>query len=363
MTRLELRNVEKRFPQQTGLSAILTRNPTYVNAVNGVSLSLEAGEILGLVGESGCGKTTLAKLVMRLHETSDGTIELDGHPIDEIDRKAFYRDVQMIFQDPFKSLNPRVTIREQLTEPLRIHGFDDHDRRIREALEFARLRPPEQYLDNYPHELSGGEKQRVAIASALVLEPSFIVADEPVSMLDVSVRAGVLDILTKLATERDVGILYISHDIATVRYFCHRIAVMYLGKVVETGPTETLTRDPAHPYTERLLSATPEPDPSFERRRVINDDRLPDAIDLPTGCYFKDRCAFRVDACDQEEMSLRPSADGDERRLVACHRAVEGSIDWGELENHNLGEPTDAPHQAPDGSGEEGSEEVSDETN
>lgn len=329
MSLLEIENVEKQFPQETGLSALLTRNRSFVHAVNGVDLSINGGDILGLVGESGCGKTTLAKLVMQLHEVTSGEIKLHGKSIADYDRKEYYREVQMIFQDPFKSLNPRVTIRNQLKEPLEVHRFDNHYDRIYEALEFARLTPPEQYLDKYPHQLSGGEKQRVAIASALVLEPSLIVADEPVSMLDVSVRAGVLDILTDLAEEFDVGILYISHDIATVSYLCNELAVMYLGKVMEYGPMDRLVEDPAHPYTERLLRATPEPNPEFDRERVISDEQIPDAVNLPEGCFFKGRCPFRVDACDSEDMHLRAvEGEEDSSRTVACHRAVANDIEW-----------------------------------
>ncbi len=344
MSVLELSDVHKRFARETGIAAMLKRNQSYVHAVNGVDLSVEPGEICGVVGESGCGKTTLAKLIMRIHELSSGELRLAGRPIDEYDRKSFYREIQMIFQDPFKSLNPRMTIREQLLEPLRVHGFNDKTHRIHESLEFAQLTPPEQYLDKFPHELSGGEKQRVSIASSLLLEPSVIVADEPVSMLDVSVRAGVLELLRTLAEERDVAIVYISHDIATVRYLCDSMAVMYLGKVMEKGTTDRVIGTPAHPYTERLVSATPEADPTRDRTRVVNNEHLPDAVKLPTGCFFKDRCAFAVDACEDESMSLRPpaAAEGDDC-TVACHRAVDGTLEWDKLESSvpNRTPPTD----------------------
>jgi len=337
MSTLELRGVSMDFPQETGLSAILTRNRTFVKAVNNVDLTVDQGEIVGLVGESGCGKTTLAKLAMRIHDVTGGEITLNGRPIDDLGRKEFYREVQMVFQDPFKSLNPRLTVREQLLEPLRVHDIGDRERRIRESLEFDRLSPPEKYLDKYPHELYGGEKQRVSIATALILEPSVIVADEPVSMLDVSVRAGVLGILKDLARERDTAILYISHDIATVQHVCSKLAVMYLGKIFERGPTANIVETPGHPYTERLFSATPETDPTGDRERVVYDKTVPDPIDLPEGCFFKDRCAFANDACDDEDMSLRPPADAapDGEHVVACHRSVNGEIDFTELDDYN----------------------------
>jgi peptide/nickel transport system ATP-binding protein len=334
MTRVELSNVTKRFPVETGLEALLTRDRSYVTAVNEVSLDVERGGILGIVGESGCGKTTLGKLVLRIHECSQGEIRLGGTPIEELDRKELYRQVQMVFQDPFKSLNPQVTVGRQLREPLQVHDISEMETRIRETLKFANLTPPEEYLDRYPHELSGGQKQRVAIARALVLDPEVIVADEPVSMLDVSIRAGVLDLLRRLATEHNRTVIYISHDLATVRHICDELAVMYLGKVMERGPTGRLLSEPEHPYTERLMSATPVPDPSADRSRVVYDGEIPDPVDLPTGCFFKDRCAFATDACERESMELRPpeGAAGSDRE-VACHRAERGELDWEALDD------------------------------
>jgi len=335
MSVLQLSNVSKYFPVETGIGALLTRNRSHVKAVNDVTLDVDEGQIVGLVGESGCGKTTLGKLVMRIHDLTDGEIRLHGDAIEEYGREEYFREVQMVFQDPFKSLNPQMTVREQLEEPLRVHGLADREARVFDTLQFANLTPPEEYLDRYPHELSGGQKQRVALARALVLDPSVIVADEPVSMLDVSIRAGVLELFRELADERDTTILYISHDLATVRHICDEIAVMYLGKLMERGPTENVVDHPAHPYTERLLSATPVADPAVDRTKVVYDGEVPDPIELPTGCFFKDRCNFAVDACDREEMELRPPApDGD--RQVACHRAVDGDIDWSELETHNI---------------------------
>ena len=339
MTVLELDDASKFFRTQTGLGALLSRDQEYVKAVNDVSLQLDDSEIVGLVGESGCGKTTLGKVVMRIHELTDGKITLHGDPIEEYGRKEYFQEVQMVFQDPFKSLNPQMTVREQLAEPLKIHGHDDREARIRESLEFANLTPPEQYLDRYPHEISGGEKQRVAIARALVLDPSVIIADAPVSMLDVSIRAGVLNLFRQLAEERDVTILYISHDLATVRHICTEIAVMYLGKVMEYGPTERICSEPSHPYTERLLSATPVADPTHDRSKVVYDQEVPDPVDLPEGCFFKHRCEFATEACDEEDMHLRPPAKAeanDEDWLMACHRAADEDLDWETIPSHNL---------------------------
>jgi peptide/nickel transport system ATP-binding protein len=329
MTVIELSNVTKFFPRETGFSALFARDRTFVKAVNGVNLTIDEGQIMGLVGESGCGKTTLGKLLLRIHDLTDGEVYLHGKPLEAYGDKELYKEIQMVFQDPFKSLNPRMKIADQLKEPLRVHDIANKDEKIREALEFAQLTPPEKYLNRYPHELSGGEKQRVSIASALVLDPSLIVTDEPVSMLDVSIRAGVLDLLQDLAVEKDVSILYISHDISTVKHICDEMAVMYLGKIVEQGKTKSITTDPLHPYTRKLINATPTPNPSDERDKVVRDDQIPDPIDLPSGCYFKDRCPYAVEACDEEDMSLRHPSTSPGRQ-VACHRAVKEDITWNE---------------------------------
>ena len=340
---MEVEGLEKHFPQDTGIvSQLIGGETSYVKAVDGVDMAIGSGETMGLVGESGCGKSTLGEVLIGLQEQTGGSIKFLGTELSSMSaeqRKEFRRNVQMIFQDPYESLNPRFSVEQWIREPLEVHDIDNQDERIYEALERAELTPPENYIGEHPHELSGGERQRVSIARALVLEPKFIVADEPVSMLDVSIRAGVLNLFRQLAEERDVTILYISHDLATVRHICTEIAVMYLGKVMEYGPTERICSEPSHPYTERLLSATPVADPTHDRSKVVYDQEVPDPVDLPEGCFFKHRCEFATEACDDEDMHLRPPAKAetdDEEWLMACHRAADADLDWETIASHNL---------------------------
>jgi peptide/nickel transport system ATP-binding protein len=253
--------------------------------------------------------------------------------------QEFRRDVQIIFQDPFESLNPRMTVYDTVVEPLKIHGIgssDERYERVIEALERAELAPPEAYLENYPHQLSGGEKQRVAIARALVLEPDFLLADEPVSMLDVSIRAGVLNLLQQLNEDLGLTILFISHDLSLLRQVCDRIGIMYLGRIIEFGETETVIQTPSHPYAKALLGAAPEPDPFREREHVEIQGSIPDPINLPSGCRFKGRCPEREAICDHIDPPLRETEfDGDARR-VACH-AYYGEEDATEFEERLRG--------------------------
>jgi ABC-type oligopeptide transport system ATPase subunit len=266
--------LKKHFTLGGGVIASLLGKPgRVVKAVDGVDLAIRAGEVFGLVGESGSGKSTLGMTLVRLYRATAGNIRFQGHDVTDIEGaklKAYRRDAQIIFQDPYSSLNPRLTVAQLVEEPLKIHGIRDKGERavrVVQALERV-LMPPAEYLHRFPHELSGGQRQRIAIARAVVLEPEFIVADEPVSMLDVSVQAGVLDLLERLSRELRLAVLYVSHDIATVRYICDRVAVMYLGEFVEYGDSRKVTSHPQHPYTKRLMAAVPSVDPTVKRKRV-----------------------------------------------------------------------------------------------
>lgn len=287
-------------------------------AVDDVSVALEPREIKGIIGESGCGKTTLLETIAGLYEPTSGEISYRGTPVDELsnqDRAEFRQKVSLIFQEPFNSLNPKFTVKKIVREPLIIHNMDDRERRVREALERANLTPPERFLGKRPQQLSGGERQRVAIARAIVSEPDIILADEPVSMLDVSIQASILKLLKELAADFDISILYISHDLSTVSYLCHEVNVMYLGRIVETAPTQELIDNPKHPYTRELLKAIPVPNPNIDRERTqIEAEPDPD-VDVTTGCRFRDRCPERMDVCGE----IPPMLDVGENHHAACH--------------------------------------------
>ena len=316
---LELDGLHKYFDQTDSvIDVILRRHPDPVQAVDDVSLSLYPNESIGIIGESGCGKTTLLMTLMMLHEPTKGAIRYRGEDITKFsdkELKKFRRNVQIIFQDPFNSLDPRMSVRDSLMEPLRVHGIADKERRVHEALEQAELRPPEQYLPRKPDQLSGGELQRVSIARALILEPDIILADEPVSMLDVSTQASVLNLLSELTSDLDVAMCYISHDLSTVSYVCDQINVMYLGRIVESAPTLALLDDPMHPYTRSLVEAIPVPDPRYGRERVTLSGSPGNPVGLGEGCRFRDRCPDRMDICEVTPIDYGLS----DEHTVACH--------------------------------------------
>lgn len=321
---LKVEGLKKWYGMGEGfLSSLLksSQETRYVRAVDGVSFELYTGEILGLAGESGSGKSTLGEVLVGLQGATDGELEFKGKPVDYKNLgKAFRRQVQMVFQDVYGTLNPRLTVYESVAEPLLVAGLSDKDelrRRVTDALELSELRPGHSYLNTYPHQLSGGQRQRVAIARAIAIKPAFVVADEPVSMLDVSVRSGVLNLLQNLRETMGLSMVFVSHDLSTIRYLCDRTAIMYLGRFAEIGPTEPTIMKPLHPYAKALAMAVPVPDPEFGRPRVQVKGEVPDPIDLPPGCRFAPRCPERVARCLEVEPELKPV--GEEGRQVACH--------------------------------------------
>lgn len=313
--------VGKHFALPQGMASRLSGQPApAVHALNGVSFQLMRGETLGVVGESGCGKSTLARCLVRLHECDEGRILFENQDIADLAgpaRRAFNRRVQMIFQDPFGSLNPRMKVRRILGEALSVHRMrpaTEIPARIAELLQLVRLNP--DAADRYPHEFSGGQRQRIGIARALAVEPEVLVADELVSALDVSVQAQVVNLLLSLQEKLHLTVVFVAHDLRLVRHISHRVAVMYLGKVVEVGPTETLFAAPRHPYTRALLDAAPELDPSRRSRTVAARGELPSPINPPQGCLFHTRCPHAFDRCRTERPTLTPRAPAHE---AACH--------------------------------------------
>jgi peptide/nickel transport system ATP-binding protein len=324
-TVLEVEDLVVRYPIHRGIAGTVTRRPRRtVHAVEGVSLSLQGGEMLALVGESGCGKTTTAQAVLRLVDPVSGSIRFDGRdlvPLGTRELRPLRRRIQVVYQDPYESLDPRFRVRAVVEEPLLIHGLGgskvERAARVRDALGRVELTPPELYLDRYPHELSGGQRQRVAIAAALVLEPDVLVADEPVSMLDVSVRAGVLNVLDALRRD-GLAILMITHDLSTAARFAQRIAVMYLGRIVEEGPAASVVRNPQHPYTKALLSVVPRRDPRDRQRPQILQGETPDAVAIPSGCRFHPRCPVAIDRCAAADPLLAQPTSAEAGHRAAC---------------------------------------------
>ncbi len=321
---LELRDVKTHFPVEHGL--VFRKRVGTVRAVDGVSLTLRQGEILGLVGESGCGKSTLGRTILQLLPASEGTVVLGGRNLTALrgaELRAARADFQMIFQDPYASLNPRMTVFDTLAEAIRAHHVlpaGELPARVAALMEKVGLAP--RYQRKYPHEFSGGQRQRIAIARALAVEPKLIVADEPVSALDVSIQAQIINLLAKLSRELGLTLVFISHDLAVVRHIADRIAVMYLGKIVELGSAAEVFDRPLHPYTQALVSAVPVPDPAREklRQRVVLAGDPPSPLNPPSGCAFHPRCQFAVEACKATVPALEAISPG---REVACLRARE----------------------------------------
>lgn len=321
---LAVDNLRKYFKRGGGVKdMILGQSREPIKAVDDVSFALDENDSIGVIGESGCGKSTLLMTLMGLYDKTGGTIRLNGREMSEFSRaewKEYRRKVQIIFQDPFNSLDPRMSVRSTLMEPLNIHDMDNKEERIRDILEQVELQPADQYLYRRPKQLSGGEKQRVSIARALVLEPDVLLADEPVSMLDVSTQASILRLLSRLMDETGVSMVYISHDLSTVSYVCDIINVMYLGRFVEQAPTEAIISEPQHPYSQALMQAIPVPSPHGERERTEMEGAPRDPIGLGEGCRFRDRCPERMDVCDLTPEFVDVSGEtGVEGHRAACH--------------------------------------------
>jgi oligopeptide transport system ATP-binding protein len=305
-TLVKVENLVKHFPVMRGI--VMQRQIAAVQAVDGISFSIPSGETLGLVGESGCGKTTAGRTLLGLYPATDGDIEIDGHNVRTSKRGellAIRRKAQMIFQDPFGSLNPRWTVNSIVSEPLKVHKLVANEKerlvRVQELMELVGLSP--RLLNRFPHEFSGGQRQRIGIARALASDPSFIVCDEPISALDVSIQAQVVNLLEDLQEKFGLTYLFIAHDLSMVRHVCNRVAVMYLGKIVEIGPKDELYENPQHPYTKALLSAVPVPDPKslMKKKRIILEGDVPSPLNPPSGCRFHPRCPVAIEKCKEVE--------------------------------------------------------------
>jgi oligopeptide transport system ATP-binding protein len=318
---VEVRNLKKHFPIKSGI--IFQREVAAVRAVDGVSFDIYEGETLGLVGESGCGKSTTGRTILQLYRATDGSVKFEGQELTTLKGESLRkmrRKMQMVFQDPYASLNPRMSVGRIVAEPLVVHNIGtkkEREERVAELLELVGLNP--YFVRRYPHEFSGGQRQRIGLARSLALNPNFIVADEPISALDVSIQAQVVNLLERLQEELGLTYLFIAHDLSMVRHLCNRVAVMYLGKIVEIAESEELYTNPLHPYTQALLSAVPVPDPVVEetRQRIILKGDVPSPINPPKGCNFNTRCPVSVDVCYDQDPDLIEVLPA---HWVACHR-------------------------------------------
>lgn len=313
MTRiLDVIDLKKWFPLRRGIvDSLLGRRQLFVRAVDGISFSIEQGEIFGLAGESGCGKTTTGRAVLRLIEPTAGDVLFRKENVmnfDKIALKKFRREAQIIFQDPYESINPRMRVSDIVSEPLSIHGAhpgkSERSEAVARALAEVELVPQEEFVFRFPHELSGGQRQRVAVARALILNPGFIVADEPVSMLDMAIRAEILNMMGNLRERHGLTLLFITHDLAVAKYFCDKIGIMYLGKIVEQGDAEEVIDKPLHPYTKALISAVPVPDPTMKIGEIPIKGEVPTPTDIPPGCRFRLRCPYAIEECRKREPQL-----------------------------------------------------------
>jgi peptide/nickel transport system ATP-binding protein len=319
---LRVENLTKYYPcEKSFLEKMLTRSKHFVKAVDGVSFTVQRGEIFTLAGESGCGKTTTGKLVVRLISPTSGKIFFNNVEITALeheDLRMLKRKMQIIFQDPYASFNPRMKIGDAVGHPLEIHGLakrEEKQERVIELLNRVGLTPAEKFVDLYPHQMSGGQRQRAAMARSLILQPEFIVADEPVSMIDVSLRTAIVDLMLNLRRDFGLTYLFITHDLAIAKYISDRIGIMYLGKIVELGDKETIFSNPLHPYTQALLAAIPVPDPERKRKATELIGDVPSAIDIPSGCRFRTRCRNAREACEKEVPELVQVSSG---HYVAC---------------------------------------------